>query len=264
MTKHALLSASSSKRWLTCTPSARLGEPYTQPPSDFAEEGTLAHELAELKLRKAFLEPMTMREFNLAKRKIEVEQARHPNWDRAMDKLTDLYVEFVQTIVHEQTVTPYVAIERTVDYSAYAPEGFGTTDCIVIAGREMWINDLKFGKGVAVSAVNNSQMRLYALGAIAQYGRLYPIQRIHMAIVQPRLDDISRETLHLPDLLAWGESIKPKAARAFAGDGEFVPGEHCRFCTAKRVCPLRNDYPEYMGARNAGAAEDFKEEPNHA
>lgn len=237
MTAHALLGASSSKRWLTCTPSARLCETMPEETTTFAAEGTLAHEIAELKLRKAYLEPMSTRQFNATMKKLQASPLFTPD----MPGYVDRYVDYVATIVHGRSSPPFVAVEKRLDYSDWAPEGFGTGDCVILSGRELWVNDLKYGKGVPVSAEGNTQMRLYALGALREFGCIYPIETVHMAIVQPRLDDISEDTIQAADLLAWGETIKPRAQKAWAGEGEYVPGEHCRFCRARKICRARTE-----------------------
>ncbi|MDG0876492.1 DUF2800 domain-containing protein [Paenibacillus thiaminolyticus] len=234
---HALLSASSAHRWLVCTPSARLEDTLPDTTSGAAREGTLAHEIAELKLRRALVEPMSTRSFNSRLKKMK-EQAHEgkPLFDEEMLRHTDAYVEYIQGIVHAFPAPPYIAIERRVDYSAYAPEGFGTADCIIIGSKQLHINDFKYGKGVPVSAIENPQMKLYALGAIRAYSMLYEIETVHMAIFQPRISDQPSEwSISAAELLAWGESIKPVAALAFEGKGEYVPGEHCGFCRAKRL-----------------------------
>ncbi|PTY77156.1 hypothetical protein B5V89_15595 [Heyndrickxia sporothermodurans] len=243
---HALLSASASHRWLTCTPSVRLEEQFPETTSPYAEEGTLAHEIAELKLRKHFVEPMSQRTFNTRLNKMK----KHELYQEEMLKHTDTYLEYLQGITIGLSSMPYVAVEKKLNYSAYAPEGFGTVDCLIIGGDTLYITDFKYGKGVPVSAENNPQMKLYALGAYLEYSFLYPIKTVHLAIIQPRLDSISEFTLPLDDLLAWGEEIKPLAQKAFNGEGEFVPGEHCKFCKAKVQCRARAD--QYT------ALEDFK------
>jgi len=247
MSDHALLSASGAHKWLNCTPSARLEETLPERESDYANEGRLAHEIAELKLRKAFVEPMGPRAFNNRLKKLQ----EKPLYQAEMQKHTDTYLEYIQGIVHGFKEPPYITVEKQVDYSGYAPEGFGTSDCIIISGNTLHVIDLKYGKGVPVSAVNNPQMRLYALGAYNEYSFLYPIDQVKMTIVQPRLDNISEDTISVFELLAWGSSIKPIAEKAFAGEGEFVPGEHCRFCRAKALCRARADF--YI------ALEDFKQ-----
>lgn len=245
---HALLSASSASRWLTCTPSARLEEQFVDEGSEYAAEGTLAHEIAELKLRKYYIEPMSTRKFNSQLKKFK----EHELFQEEMLKHTDVYLEFVQSITHQFNHLPFVAIEKKLDFSAYVPEGFGTSDCIVIGGSTLYVIDFKYGKGVPVSAENNPQMKLYALGAYLEYGFLYDIKEVQMAIVQPRLyNEPSVAKISLEELLAWGESIKPIAQKAFNGEGEFVPGEHCKFCRAKAQCRAR--------AEQYTALEDFKQ-----
>ncbi|MBE3570187.1 MAG: DUF2800 domain-containing protein [Bacillales bacterium] len=244
---HALLSASASHRWLVCTPSVRLEEQFPDTTSEYAKEGTLAHEIAELKLRKYFTEPMSQRTFNTRLNKFK----KHELFQEEMLKHTDTYVDYLKGITLSLPSQPYVAIEKRVDYSAYAPEGFGTVDCAIIGGDTLYINDFKYGKGVPVSAVDNPQMKLYALGAYLEYSFLYPIKNVHLAIIQPRIDNISEFQLTIDELLAWGEKIKPIAQKAYDGEGDFVPGEHCKFCRAKAQCRARAD--QYT------ALEDFKQ-----
>jgi hypothetical protein len=232
---HAVLSASASHRWLTCTPSVRLEEQFPDSTSTFAEEGTLAHEIAELKLRKYFTEPMSQKAFNTRLNKMK----KHELYQEEMLKHTDTYLEYLQGISLRLSAAPYVAVEKRIDYSSYAPEGFGTVDCLIVGGDTLYVTDFKYGKGVPVSADDNSQMKLYALGAYLEYCFLYPISQIHLAIIQPRLNSISEFALSLEDLLAWGEEIKPIAQKAFTGEGEHVPGEHCKFCRAKAQCRAR-------------------------
>lgn len=232
---HALLSASASHRWLACTPSVTLEEQFPNSTSEYAEEGTLAHEIAELKLRKYFTEPMSQRTFTTRLNKMK----KHELYQEEMLKHTDTYLDYLKEISISLSSVPYVAVEKRINYSAYAPEGFGTVDCLMIGGETLFVNDFKYGKGVAVSAENNPQMKLYALGAYLEYSFLYPIKEIRLAIVQPRLNSISEFTLTVDELLAWGEEIKPIAQKAFNGEGEFVPGEHCKFCRAKAQCRAR-------------------------
>ncbi|PRR92932.1 MULTISPECIES: DUF2800 domain-containing protein [unclassified Bacillus (in: firmicutes)] len=232
---HALLSASGSTRWLACTPSARLEEQFPDSTSTYAEEGTLAHEIAELKLRKHFLEPMPKSTFTRRLNKMK----KHELFQDEMLKHTDSYLDYLKGLTISMTAPPYVAVEKRLDYSAYAPEGFGTVDCLIIGGNTLYITDFKYGKGVPVSAENNSQMKLYALGAYVEYGFLFPIESIKLAIIQPRLNNVSEFDLSVADLLAWGEEIKPIAQKAFDGEGEFIPGEHCKFCRAKAQCRAR-------------------------
>lgn len=233
---HALLSASAAHRWLNCTPSARLEETLPDTTSEAAKVGTLAHELAELKLRKYFIEPMGPQKFAGAKRKFK----KHELWDDEMEETTDFYVEYIQSVAHRFKAQPHVAIERRVDYSAYVPEGFGTADFIMIGEGQLRLIDYKHGKGVAVSAEDNPQMKLYALGALQAYSLLHTIETVHLAIVQPRIaSEVSEWSISVDELRAWGESIKPIAQEAFDGKGEYNPGEHCGFCRAKETCRAR-------------------------
>lgn len=234
--EHALLSASGAHRWLICTPSAKLEETLPDTTSEAAKKGTLAHKIAELKLRKHFVEPIGTRKFNAALKKFK----EHPLYEPDMDANTNAYLEYVQGIVHSYSSPPHVTIERKVDYDHIAPEGFGTSDCIIIGGKQLHVIDYKNGQGKPVTADDNPQMKLYALGALRKYSLLYDIETVHLAIVQPKVwDHPSEWSLSAADLLAWGESIKPLAALAFAGEGEYVPGEHCGFCRAKDTCRAR-------------------------
>lgn len=235
---HALLSASGASKWLNCPPSARLEDTFPDSASDYAKEGTLAHEVAELKLRKYFVEPIGARTFNSRIKKFK----QNTLWQDEIMRHTDTYLEYVQAICHQFNTKPYVAIEKKLNYTAYAPEGFGTGDCIVIGGSTLYVIDFKYGKGVLVSAEENPQMKLYALGAYLEYSFLYSIKTVKLVVVQPRLDNISEYELSLADLLEWGETIKPIAEKAFKGEGEFNPGDHCRFCRAKSVCRARTDF----------------------
>lgn len=241
--EHALLAASGASRWLTCTPSARLEETLPDSTSEYAAEGSLAHEIGELKLRKAFIEPLGPRTFNSRIKKFK----ENPLFQEEMLKHTDTYLDYISGIVHGYATPPYVAVEKRLDYSAYAQEGFGTGDCIVIGGNTLHVDDFKYGKGVPVLAKDNPQMKLYALGAYEAYSFLYPIETVKMAIIQPRLDNISEYEMPVSDLLAWGESIKPIAQKAFAGEGEFVSGDHCRFCRAKALCRARSEFNLALG-----------------
>lgn len=236
--EHALLSASGSHRWLICTPSPRLEEQLPEQESDYANEGRLAHEIAELKLRKHLVEPMSTRTFNSKLKKLQ----EKPLYQSEMLNHTDTYLDYISKVAHSYSSPPYIAVEKRLDYSAYAPEGFGTGDCIIIGGNTLRVNDFKYGKGVPVSAEHNPQMMLYALGALSEYSILYSIEKVVLAIIQPRLDSVSEFEMSVQELMQWGESIKPIAQIAFKGEGEFKPGEHCQFCRAKALCRARSDF----------------------
>lgn len=243
---HALLNASGASRWLNCPPSARLEEQFPDSTSEEAKEGTLAHALAELKLKK-YLTPMAKGAFTKEHNKIK----KDPLYSAEMEGHTDDYLEYIKGVMLSFPSTPYTTIEKKVNYSLYAPEGYGTADCIIIGGNTLYVIDLKYGKGVPVSAEKNSQMRLYALGSLYEYSMFYDIQNVNMVIFQPRLDNISTDQIESTVLLNWGNTfVKPLAELAYQGGGEFTPGEHCRFCRAKAQCRAR--------ANQNTAIEDFK------
>lgn len=237
--QHALLSASSSERWLRCPPSARLGEQFPDTGSKYAAAGTLAHALAELKARKYFLEPMSTRTYNSRLKKLKED----PSYDKGMDTSTDEYLDYLKNLTMTfGAVQPFVALETRVDFSDYAPEGFGTADCIIIGSGRLCVNDYKNGVGVPVEAEHNSQMMLYALGALKLYAPIYgdTIQEIHLAIIQPNAGGVKEWSCTRAELEAWGlDYVQPRAALAYAGGGEFDPGAWCRFCPAAARCSAR-------------------------
>ncbi len=235
---HAILSASGASRWMACTPSARLEQNFENKTSEYAAEGTLAHELGELKLRKE-LEGLSTRSFNSKVKKIQEDKL----YTADMPDYVDMYVETCLERVSEakaKTPDALFKIEQRLDFSEWVPEGFGTGDFVIIADGTMEVCDLKYGKGVPVSANNNKQMMLYALGAISEFSFLYDIEKVRMTIIQPRLDNISTFEVTVEELLKWAEEyVRPKAELAIKGEGEFCAGDHCRFCRAKAVCEAR-------------------------
>ncbi len=245
---HALLSASGSHKWLVCSPSARLEEGFENKTSSYMAEGTLAHAIAELKVKNYFLDPMGKRKFNSEMKKLQKSEF----YNEEMQGYTDTYLDYLKELALKSNIKPSVAVEVKIDYSKYAKEGFGTADCIMAMGNELHIIDFKYGKGVPVSAEDNPQLKLYALGALEKYKIIYPIMHIVLHIVQPRLDNISNYTLLRAELEQWGNDIViPAANKAYMGLGEFTPGEHCRFCKAKGCCSARAE-------KNLRAIEDFK------
>ena len=250
--KHALLSASGAERWLHCTPSARLEEPFPDKAGVYAEEGTLAHSLAELKVRKKFVEPMGPRKYHTRLNKIK----RDPLYQPEMDTCTEEYLDYVTSVALKYDSAPYVAVEVKLDYGTYVPEGFGTGDCIIIGGSELNVIDFKYGKGVLVNAENNPQLKLYGLGALQKYGILYPIDKVTLSIVQPRAPEETIKTwgLSAKELFKWGKEIKPTAKRAYDGTGDFVPGKWCRFCRARKTC--RYQAQQYTALADFGSLPD--------
>ena len=233
---HAILSASSAHRWLHCTPSARLEATIPDNSGKYAQEGTLAHSIAELKLAKYF-QPMSKATFTRRMNKLKAD----PLYDPEMDRYTNEYAEYVKTRAAAYCMAPSVMLERRVDFSRFVPHGFGTSDCIIAIGKNLEVIDFKYGKGVKVSADENPQMMLYALGALDLISILMPIETVRMAIVQPRIDNISEYLVDAEVLTAWGKSIQPIAEMAYKGDGEQCAGEWCKFCRAKASCRTRAD-----------------------
>lgn len=244
-TQHALLSASGAHRWLHCTGSPLLEKDFPDSTSVYAQEGTLAHELCELKLKK-YTTVMPKGTYTRAHNKIMKSEL----WQNEMEMTSDAYLEYVIDIILSYKIAPVVLIEKRVDFSRYVPEGFGTADCLILAGDTLHVVDYKHGKGVVVDADHNPQMMLYALGAMSELSLLYRFKFVHMTIVQPRVNNISEFTLTADELTEWGEMVvKPKAEAAISGKGEFEAGDWCRFCRAKQQCKTRyeaNDslYPE--------------------
>lgn len=235
---HAKLSASGAKRWMSCTPSAALEAEIPGTTSKFAEEGTHAHALAELMCRYNNGE-MTKRKFNTELKKLQANEY----WNDEMQGYIESYVNIVWETFNEVKKAckdAEILFEQRLDFSAWVEEGFGTGDVVIIADGTVEIIDLKYGKVVGVSAENNPQLRLYGLGAVDTYGMLYDIEKVKMTIIQPRLENTSTEELSVEELVKWAdEEVRPKAQLAYAGEGEFCAGDHCRFCKAKATCRAR-------------------------
>lgn len=230
MSKHALLSASSSHRWLSCPPLPRLESYFENKESDAAIEGTQAHELAESKLRLALGQDIK----------------KLTTTDKDMDEYTDEYVAYILEQIEQvkqMTKDPIVLIEQRLDFSDYVPEGFGTGDCVIVADKSIHVIDFKYGRGVEVSAVDNPQMKLYALGALKLYDALYDIGEITMTIFQPRKFNVSTDTIKVADLLSWAETeLKEKAELAFEGKGVIEYGPWCQFSNCGVVLRARYNH----------------------
>lgn len=241
---HALLSASSASRWLACPPSAVAAEAYKNEGTDYTREGTLAHEVAEIMAcrRVPALYP-------------DIDTYEYPEGHTTeMIECAEGYADYILEQLESDTAT--VLLEQRVDFSPWVPDGFGTADCIIIQRDTMDVIDYKYGKGVAVSALDNPQMKLYGLGALNEFGFAYDVQHIRLHIYQPRLNNISVFELTAEDLIAWAEFVvKPTAALAAKGKGEHNPGEHCRFCPhAGRCRALTLTCTEYVNTHGMQAA----------
>jgi len=228
---HAILSASSSHRWLNCPPSARLCETYEDKGSDYAAEGTDAHSLCEYKLRKALGMGA-------------VDPSEHLTWySEEMEDCANGYAAYILELVEaakEVCSDPVVLIEQRVDFSRWVEQGFGTSDAIIISDGTLRVIDYKHGLGVLVEADNNPQMMCYALGALELFDAIYDIDTVAMTVYQPRRQNVSTFEMSKDDLYRWAEEVlKPTAELAFAGDGNFLCGEWCGFCKAKHECRAR-------------------------
>ena len=239
---HALLSASSAHRWLACPPSAVVAEAYPEQDTDYTREGTVAHEIAEIYASDDVIDIEATTE-DIAK---EI--------TKEMIECAEAYRDYIQEL--KKSDDAIVLLEQRVDFSPWVPEGFGTCDCIMIQGDTLTIIDYKYGQGVAVSATDNPQMKLYALGALNDYGIALDVSKVEMHIFQPRLNNISTDSLTAQELTEWAEkTVKPTAEKAFKGKGTYSAGEHCRFCPhAGRCRSLAKICTEYVEAHDLRVA----------
>lgn len=231
--QHAILSPSAAHRWMNCTAAPRLEEHAEDKGSSYAEEGSLAHAYCALKLKEFLGRDVTGEKAEIA----ELNDTYHTG---EMDEYTDTYFTIVMekyNAARQKTRDAQLLVEVRLDFSKYIPDGFGTGDAIIIADGCLEIIDFKYGKGVKVSAVENPQMKIYALGAYEAYNFEYNIDRVKMTIVQPRIDNLSEFEITVDDLEAWATNeLAPKAKEAFGPDGKQLPGEWCQFCKVKAQC----------------------------
>ena len=235
---HAVLSASGAHRWLNCLPSAILETQFPDTTSEAAKEGTLAHELAEAKVRNYVDEAkFSKRKLTTLRNKLK----KDPLWQNEMEGYTDEYLDVVKKFAMGFEHTPHILIEEKLDLSEIIPQGFGTADCIMVGDDTLHVIDFKYGKGVPVSAKYNEQMQIYALGVYIKYKMLFNFSQIRLTIAQPRIDNTSTWEISLRDLLTFGETVKIAARRAIEGEGDYTPGDWCRFCRARKNCRARAD-----------------------
>lgn len=250
MANHAILSASASYRWLNCPPSVRLTERIPDNGSIYAAEGSEAHALCEYKLRKL----LGMEVQNPLDTPVGLQY-----YDNTMEDAATGYAAFVLELLEEirkSCPDPIVMVEQRLDFSRWVKDGFGTGDAVIVADGTLHVIDFKYGTGVPVSAEGNSQMRLYALGAVDMFGELYDIDTVVMTIYQPRLTSISTDTISKTDLLDWAENtLRPLADLAYKGEGDLNAGSWCRFCKLRSTCRKRAE------ANLAMAQHDFKLPP---
>lgn len=250
MANHATLSASSSHRWMNCPPSVRLTEHIADNGSVYAAEGSEAHALCEYKLRRLL--------------GIDADNPLDgpgglQYYDSTMEDAANGYAAYVMELLEDIRQTcadPIVMVEQNLDYSRWVKDGYGTGDAVIVADGTLHVVDFKYGTGVPVSAEGNSQMRLYALGALDMFGELYDIDTVVMTIYQPRLASISTDTISKTDLLDWAENtLRPLADQAYKGEGDLNAGSWCRFCKLRNTCRKRAE------ANLAMAQHDFKLPP---
>lgn len=226
---HAILSPSSSHRWMECPPSARLNAQYEDVTSTYAQQGTDAHELCQHKVELIFGLPT------------EDPRPKLEYYDEPMERYTDQYQLYVSVTAERMHATD-VLVEQQVDFSEWVPEGFGHCDCMMYNDTELKVIDFKYGSGVRVDAYWNPQMMCYALGAIKALN-LDGIETVSMEIFQPRMHSISRFEMKKTELIDWANDIlKPSAETAYKGEGKFNAGEHCRFCKAKNDCEYYKEW----------------------
>ena len=219
---HALLSASSSSRWLACPPSAVANEAYPNQDTAFTQEGTLAHEVAEWVASGKSTNKTLLKGVN-------------DGVTNEMLECAMAYADYIEEQKKSNDAT--VLLEQRVDFSAWVPHGFGTCDCLIIQDDTLTVIDYKYGQGVAVSATDNPQLKLYALGAMYEYGDVLGITKVEMHIFQPRLNNISTDSISVDELYKWADkTVKPTADKAVKGKGKYCPGEHCRFCQHAGKC----------------------------
>lgn len=230
--KHALLSPSAAHRWMNCTAAPLLERDVEDKSSIFAEEGTLAHAYCAKKLKEFLALPTADEEREIA----ELNDKYHSG---EMDEYTDTYKTIVLEKFNEarsRTKDAQLLVEVQLDFGQYIPDAFGTSDAVIIADGTMEVIDFKYGKGVKVSAVDNPQMMIYALGAYELFNFEYNIDKVRMTIVQPRIDNLSESEITTAELLEWAQNeLQPKAQEAYEG-GAQKPGEWCQFCKVKAQC----------------------------
>lgn len=232
--QHAVLSASGSSRWLNCPGSVRIESTLPDTQTSYADEGTLAHELVELILNQQFDDAKKPRTYSAALNKIKKHQLYKPE----MLTHAESYVDYINELT-KTSKRLSIMFERKLSFTDWVPDSFGTCDTIIADDEGLHVIDYKYGQGVLVSVENNTQLKLYGLGAYALLSPLYDIKQIKMTIYQPRLNNISTDTLDIDSLLAFGEYAKAQAQKALTDNAEVVVGEWCRFCKANAICRVR-------------------------
>lgn len=245
---HAILSPSSAKRWIHCTPSALLVEAAGSKSSVYTEEGTLAHEIAEHALTQYLngsYDPIIDEELP-----IKDEHIKNPLFSIDMANYIRGYCDYVIGENYEMQKADGLSkmfLERKVDITDFAPDSFGSVDVVLVSDKTIHIIDLKYGAGVKVFADHNEQMMMYALGVLKDLGALKAavsdrVTKIRMTIAQVRLDHYDTFEMSKGELLDWAEKVlKPAAKEAIQGKGKQVIGSWCGFCPVKAQCRAQRD-----------------------
>ena len=251
MTAHAKLSASGSEKWMTCTPSANLEAQFPDEGSEFAREGTFAHAVFEQEMLIYLgrpTEPLPKELMHFDSQELRDYVAEAVNY--AIRRIEEIKLDCKD---------PVIMVEKRLDFSVWVPDGFGTGDLVIVADGIVEVMDLKYGKGIYVNPLENSQLRLYGLGAVNELSHLYDLFRVRMTVLQPRLHNFGTEEIHIEDLMSWANDVvAPLATQAWFGRGEFVAGEHCTscFCKARYTCPARAAQAIAVAQQEFGAIED--------
>lgn len=248
--KHAKLSASGSHRWMNCTPSVNLSEGFKSEYSIYAAEGTLAHEFADVELRY-YNKELTDEQYHFSLDTLRKHELYTDEMEEQVAKYTQYCIDIFETTLGEDVLT-IMSIEERLDLTRYVRDSFGTGDMIIVGNKTLHIIDLKYGKGVPVSAYKNSQLMLYGLGAYLAYGPIFEIDKVIVHVGQPRLDSFDSYEISVGELLFWAEEVEVKAKMAFEGLGELRAGDWCRWCKIKERCP------EYSGLKAKMAFEEFQ------
>ena len=234
MANHAYLSASASHRWMACPPSARLCAQEDDRTSEYAIQGSCAHELGQFLVEQALGRECRDPTEDLTYYNAEMQEAAEAYRDFVMEQ-----VNAAKALCRE----PLVCVEQTLDYSKWVQHGYGTGDCVIVADGMLHVIDLKFGVGILVSSDHNSQLMCYALGALDTFDCLYDFDRVRLSIFQPRRDNVDTWETSKAELLRWAEEVLAPVARlAYKGEGEFKAGDHCQFCKVKATCRKRAEY----------------------
>ena len=232
MAGHALLSPSSAHRWLHCTRAPRFETQFPDHAGTAAAEGTLAHALGELKVRHQAAKTLNRADYQTAAAKLR----EHPLYTAEMERCTDAYADFVDETALGYPARPYIAVEQSLPLDDWIVEGGRDRRLHHPGRRAAGYHRPQIRQGRPRLGRREPQMRLYALGALKRYGQIFRIDAVRMTIFQPRLESVTSETLSREALEDWGERCKTVARTAYAGEGEFTPGDWCRFCRGKGAC----------------------------